>query len=74
MLKHPWFDMKDNYNYKMNEMEYKLFELKDQAQQIDINEPSYEALIEKRANLMNNGQAQRIPMGFEEVEFMKTKK
>ena len=31
MLKHPWFTMKDNYEYKMNEMEYKLFELKDQA-------------------------------------------
>ena len=31
-------------------------------------------LIEKRANLMNNGQAQRIPMGFEEVEYMKAKK
>ena len=29
MLKHPWFEMGDNYNYKMNEMEYKLFELKD---------------------------------------------
>lgn len=29
MLKHPWFTMADNYEYKMNEMEYKLFELKD---------------------------------------------
>lgn len=32
MLKHPWFEMADKYDYKMNEMEYKLFELRDQAQ------------------------------------------
>lgn len=42
MLDHPWFNMADNYNYKMNEMEYKLFELKDQTKEIDENEPSYE--------------------------------
>jgi len=30
--------------------------------------------MEKRANLMNNGQSQRIPMDFDEVEFMKAKK
>lgn len=74
MLKHPWFDMADNYNYKLNEMEYKLFELKDQAEMIDVNEPSYTDMMEKRANLMNNGQTQRIPMDFEEIEFMKNKK
>ena len=46
MLRHPWFDMPDNYNYKMNEMEFKLFELKDQSEKIDVNEPSYNMLIE----------------------------
>jgi len=29
MLKHPWFDMHDEYDYRMSDMEYKLFELKD---------------------------------------------
>jgi len=29
VLEHPWFKMPDDYNYKMNEMEFKLFELRD---------------------------------------------
>jgi hypothetical protein len=29
MLEHDWLTMPDNYNYKMSEMEFKLFELKD---------------------------------------------
>lgn len=29
MLEHPWFSMADDYNTKMSEMEFKLFELKD---------------------------------------------
>jgi hypothetical protein len=29
MLDHEWLTMPDNYNYKMSEMEFKLFELKD---------------------------------------------
>lgn len=35
MLSHPWLSMEDNYDYKMTEMEYKLYDLKEQAQQID---------------------------------------
>jgi hypothetical protein len=31
MLEHEWLTMPDEYNYRMSEMEYKLFELKDQA-------------------------------------------
>ena len=29
MLEHPWLTMPDDYNYRMSEMEFKLFELKD---------------------------------------------
>lgn len=29
MLEHPWLTMPDDYSYRMSEMEYKLFELKD---------------------------------------------
>jgi hypothetical protein len=29
MLEHQWLTMPDHYNYKMSEMEFKLFELKD---------------------------------------------
>jgi serine/threonine protein kinase len=31
MLFHPWLSMPDEYNYKMSEIEYKIFELRDQA-------------------------------------------
>ena len=53
MLKHPWFSMPDNYNYKMNEMEFKLYELKDQTNQIDAHCTDYNALIEEQAILIN---------------------
>lgn len=53
MLNHPWLSMPDDYNYKMTEMEFQLFELRDQARQIDANEPEYNVLMEQKANLMN---------------------
>lgn len=56
MLDHPWLKMADNYSYKMTEMEFKLFELKDQARYVDTNEPEYAELMEQKANLMNQGQ------------------
>jgi hypothetical protein len=31
MLSHPWLTMKDDYDYRMSEMEYKLHELKEQT-------------------------------------------
>lgn len=29
MLDHPWFTMPDEYDYKMSEIEYKIYELKE---------------------------------------------
>ena len=56
MLDHPWLSMPDNYNYKMSDMEFKLYELKDQAQQVDNFEPDMNFIMEQRANLTNNNQ------------------
>jgi len=28
MLDHPWLKMPDNYNYKMNDLEYKKYKLR----------------------------------------------
>ena len=53
MLSHPWLSMPDEYNYKMSEIEYKIFELKDQATQIDNYEPEVSAIMENKANLIN---------------------
>jgi len=54
MLKHPWFMMPDDYNYKMSEMELRLYELKDQTNQIDANNTDFNALMEENAILMNH--------------------
>lgn len=56
LLEHPWLSMPDNYVYKMTDMEYQLFELRDQARQIDINDPDYKVQMETKANLVNHGQ------------------
>lgn len=56
MLKHPWFEMPDDYNYKMTEMELKLYELKDQTHQIDNNCTDYNSLMEEKAILLGHGQ------------------
>lgn len=31
MLEHPWLSMPEDYDYKMSEIEYKIYELRDQA-------------------------------------------
>lgn len=31
LMDHPWLNMPDDYNYKMTDMEFQLFELRDQA-------------------------------------------
>lgn len=53
MLSHPWLTMADDYDYKMSEMEYKLYELKEQAKHIDNYDPELNFLMEMKSNLMN---------------------
>ena len=53
MLKHEWLTMPDDYDYKMNEMEYKLFELKDQASQVESEGIDPNLLMEEKAAMMN---------------------
>jgi serine/threonine protein kinase len=53
MLEHPWLTMPDKYNYKMSEMEYKLFELKDAAVKMENEDIDINALTEYKALLVN---------------------
>ena len=53
MLSHPWLSMPDNYNYKMSEMEYKLYELKEQSLLIDNYDLDLNTLMDIKANLVN---------------------
>jgi hypothetical protein len=62
MLSHPWLSMPDEYNYKMSEIEYKIFELKDQATQIDNYEPEVSAIMENKANLINQNNQHHVTM------------
>jgi serine/threonine-protein kinase SRPK3 len=52
MLEHEWFRMDDNYKCKMSEMESKLYELKDQTQQIDNHHVDVNFLMDEKANLL----------------------
>ena len=54
MLSHPWLNMPDDYNYKMSDMEYKLYDLKEQAKKIDNFETDVNLLMENKANLANH--------------------
>lgn len=53
MLEHEWLTMPDNYNYKMSEMEYKLFELKDQVVQLNNTDAEINFLLNEKSELMN---------------------
>ena len=73
MLEHPWFSMADDYNTKMSEMEFKLYELRDQTQTVENYQLDYATLMEERANLMG-GQTQghRKPPGdLRDIEHLK---
>jgi len=53
MLEHPWFQMADNYDYKMSEMEQKLYELKDHTQIINNYSADPGFVAETKADLVN---------------------
>ena len=53
MLEHPWLTMPEDYNYKMSEIEFKIYELRDQATQIDNFNPDVSYIMDYKANLMN---------------------
>lgn len=63
MLEHEWFKMGDNYNCKMTEMEYKLYELREQTQMIDNFHVDMNYLLEQKATLLGQSQGQRNPAG-----------
>lgn len=64
MLNHPWLTMKDDYHYKMTEMELKLYELKDQAKQVDNFEVELNILQENKANLLNPNSQHQMTLDF----------
>lgn len=74
MMNHPWLSMPDNYNYKMSEMEHKLYDLKHQTTVIDNFEPEMAYLVEQKANLMNSNVQHHVQMDLDEIERMIAKK
>lgn len=60
--------MPDEYNYKMSEIEYKIFELRDQATQIDNYDPDVNAIMENKANLMNQNNQHHVTMDIDQIE------
>lgn len=72
MLEHEWFRMEDDYNYKMSEMELKLFELKDQTEMLDNNQVDMNYLMEEKANLLGQSQGRRAPAGgYRDIDHIK---
>jgi len=65
MLAHPWLTMPDDYNYRMTEMEYKLFELKDQAVHMDNSSADLNYLINMKADHMNPNQTHQTQLDFD---------
>ena len=74
MLEHPWLSMPEEYNYRMSDMEFKLYELKDQAQQVDNFEPDMNHLMEQRAHLTNNNQQHHATLDFYQIETLIAKR
>lgn len=70
MLSHPWLTMPDNYDYKMNEMEYKLYDLKEQAFYIDNFSPDINYLMEYKANLMNPNTQHHLQIDTDRLDMM----
>jgi len=57
--------MADEYNYKMSEMEYKLYELKEQSVMIDNYDMDLNALMENKANLINHNMQHHAQLDFD---------
>ena len=68
MLEHPWLTMEDKYDYKMSEMEYKLFELKDQAVKLDNYGCDLNYLMENKAILMNPNSNHHLQLDFDQLD------
>lgn len=66
--------MPDEYNFRMSEMEYKLFELKDQAVQLDNNDPDLNFLLNEKADLQNPNGTHQAQLDFDQIEALIKKK
>jgi serine/threonine protein kinase len=60
MLEHPWLTMEEDYNYKMSEIEFKIYELRDQATQVDNFDPEVNYIMDYKANLMNQNNQHHV--------------
>ena len=54
--------MPDEFDYRMSDMEYKLYELKDQATQQDNFEPHLNHLVENKANIMDPNKSHHLTL------------
>lgn len=74
MLEHPWLTMPDEYNYRMSEMEFKLFELKDQHVQLDNTDADLNFILNEKADLMNPNSTHQMQLDFDGIEQIIKKK
>ena len=65
MLDHQWLTMPDEYNFRMSEMEYKLFELKDQTVQVDNTNADLNFLLSEKADLQNPNSTHQAQLDFD---------
>ena len=68
MLDHPWLSMPDEFDYRMSDMEYKLYELKDQATQQDNFEPHLNHLVENKANIMDPNKSHHLTLDIDQID------
>lgn len=66
--------MPDEYNYRMSEMEFKLFELKDQHVQLDNTDADLNFILNEKADLMNPNSTHQMQLDFDGIEQVIKKK
>lgn len=66
--------MPDDYDYKMSEMEFKLFELKDQETQLNNTEAEITVILNEKADLMNPNIVHQQQLDFISLEAMLKKR
>jgi hypothetical protein len=62
--------MKDDYNYKMSEMEYRLHDLKEQTMMQKNYEADINFLMENKANLMNPNSQHQLQLSLSQLQIM----
>lgn len=70
MISHPWLTMPDDYDYKMKEKEYKVYELKEQTYMMDNYDCDFEHIVGYKNILMNPNIQHNLQLDFRRLEAM----